>query len=176
MVVTQIQKEINLLQFDSVWKKIIWSIVIIVVYFTLWRPTRSFIATKIISPLTEQFQVYEAAKNVYMAQANSVSFYMYLLDEKQTSKKYVFRVMGGIFFLLGSLAILFLSTNPSKIIPVYLLLQAGMIILAILFLFFGLYIHKMGIYTVDLLGRYGEPLINLGFVVMHSNLKQKLSA
>lgn len=176
MVVTQIQKVINLLLFDTVWKKIIWSIVIIAVYFTIWRPIRSLIATTVISPLTEQFQVYDTTKNVYLQQANSLSFYVYLLDEKQTSKEFMFKVMGGIFFLFGSLAILFLSTNPSKIIPVYLLLQAGIIILTVLFLFFGLYIHKVGIYAVDLLGRYGEPLINLGFVVMHSNLKQKLSA
>jgi hypothetical protein len=144
------------------------------IYFSVWRPIRAFIASDLIAPLTTEFQVYKESNNLFLRQANSLSFYVYLLDEKQTSKEYMFKVMGGIFFLLGSLAILFFNPNPSKIISIYLVLQATLIILTILFLFFGLYVHKFGIYAVDLIGRYGEPLINLGFVVMHSNLKLKL--
>ncbi|TNE73506.1 hypothetical protein EP331_04290 [bacterium] len=155
-------------------RKSFFIVLLIGVYFTVWRPIRSGIAQYVLNPVAEQFDYTHTEQDIIMRPGNSLGYYIRIKNTSQGYKELFFRVMGGMFFLFGCIIIVLLSEHPNKILFRYFFLQIGMILLGILLLFFGLYIHKSGIYLVDLLGRYGEPLINLGFVVIQTPLGSKL--
>lgn len=137
----------------------------IVVYFGVWRPIRSTVLTYAVKPAIQEFLNPKSEKTILLQEANSISYYIYFKDRKQTTKEYMFKIPGGIFFLLGSIALIVIIGWNAAIMGQFLAVQGIVFMFTIVFLFFGLYVHDSGIFMVDLLNRYGEAIVNLGFVL-----------
>lgn len=152
---------------NSLWKKLIWTGVVIVLYFVVWRPIRGGLLTLVTNPIIENFQETHRT-DLKIRQFNSLSLYVEFQDA-HNYKDFMFKIAGGSFFLFGIIGLIFLSDKPFDLFLPYFLLQIGLIILTILFLWIGLFYWTVGIQIVDWFGRYLEPLINLGFVVINAN-------
>src|SRR5690606_615474 len=136
-------------------RKSFFIVLLIGVYFTVWRPIRSGIAQYVLNPVAKQFDNSHTEQDITIWRETSLNYNIYIKHSSQGYKELTFKIMGGIFFLLGCLFIILLTEHPQKILLHYFLLQLGMIVLSILLFLFGLYVHKTGIYLVDLLSRYG---------------------
>jgi hypothetical protein len=154
-------------------KKILLSVLIILIYFFVWRTIRSSILEYGIKPYLTEFLQPTEGQEITMRENNSLSYFIHLNNTKSGLKEYILKVPGGIFFLMGNLALLFFVGTERKIFITYVSIQFIVMLLNFAFLFFGLFVHFSGIFVVDLLGQYGEPIVNLGFVLFFIQEKKK---
>jgi len=154
-------------------KKILFSILIILVYFFVWRTIRGAILEYGVKPYLTEFMEPNPGSEITIVENNSLSYFIHLNHIKNGMKEYIIKVPGGIFFLLGCLALLFFVGADGQIFIKYVSVQFIVMVLNFLFLFFGLYLHYSGIYMMDLIGQYGEPIVNLGFVLVFIQEKKK---
>jgi len=163
----------NAFTMSSVLKKILFSILIILVYFFIWRTIRGSILEYGVKPFFTEFMEPNAGKEITIVENNSLSYFIHLNHKKDGLKEYIIKVPGGIFFLLGCLTLLFFVGAEGEIFIKYVSVQFIVMVLNFLFLFFGLYVHYTGVYMMDLIGQYGEPIVNLGFVIFFIQEKKK---
>lgn len=154
-------------------KKILFSVLIVLIYFFIWRPIRGAILEHGIKPYLTEFMEPNKGSEITIVENNSLSYFIHFNHEKNGLKEYALKVPGGIFFLMGSLALIFVVGMEGVIFINYLSVQFIAMVLTFIALFFGLFVHNTGIYFVDLLSQYGEPIINLGFVIFFIQEKKK---
>lgn len=150
-------------------------ILIIGLYFGAWRPIRGLISEFVIKPSVSEFLDYNSDKSIYLKEFNSISYSVHFKHEHETTKEYFFKVPGGIFFLLGSIALVFVVGWDSAILLKFLTLQSLVFVITLLFLYLGLYWGRWGIYLIDMLTRYGEAIVNIGFVLFFIQEKKKVA-
>lgn len=152
---------------NSLWKKLLWVAVVCAIYFVVWRPIRGELLELVLHKTVEQFQEMDK-KDIIIKPMNSLSFKVYF-KTYHNYKYFMFKIAGGSFFLFGLIGLVFLSNNPFDLFIPFFLLQIGLIVLSILFLWIGLFYWSIGIQIVDWFAFYLEPLINIGFGVINAN-------
>ncbi|NCP83498.1 MAG: hypothetical protein GW823_01095 [Bacteroidetes bacterium] len=154
-------------------KKILFSLLILLIYFFVWRTIRGAILEYGVKPFLIEFIEPNAVKEITIVENNSLSYFIHLNHKKDGLKEYIIKVPGGIFFLLGCLTLLFFVGADAVIFTNYVSIQFIVLVINFVFLFFGLYVHYSGIYMMDLIGQYVEPVVNLGFVLFFIQEKRK---
>ncbi|NGP89350.1 hypothetical protein [Fodinibius halophilus] len=134
-------------------------IVILLIYFSVWRPARLAITQNIIYPQIEYLQDNESSFSIVSSNQSVIIRYSFRGKDKQLS----YRPEFGFFFLIAVLVLLFVTTE----LRYYWMLMGLHLIasmLTYLFLLIGVAGASFGFILVDAIGGYLTPALTLALV------------
>jgi len=142
---------------------LLYVVIFVGLYFSVWRPARGWMAYNISYPLAETMNTSEE-HNWVLTPNSSVGYYVSEGVRDANAKSYNMKVLGGMFFLMPSIFFLAMYGDWKS---VGLLWIAHMLLwlLTLFFLAAGLSLWAPFVAMIDIVTKYLVPGFSMGLVI-----------